>query len=98
MNSNYEKRAQELLEALGSANLKDEPCEMGIDEAGRGPVLGPMVYGAAVWPERLAEQIGKVGFNDSKQVSEKQREQMFASIQLLQPRLLRYYLRVLGAD
>ncbi len=46
----------------------------GVDEAGRGPLAGPIVAGAAI----LAEPID--GLNDSKQLSETRREQLFAEL------------------
>ncbi|KAG9001662.1 hypothetical protein FRB90_011574 [Tulasnella sp. 427] len=36
---------------------------MGVDEAGRGPVLGPMVYGVAFCPVEYKEQLDGMGFN-----------------------------------
>lgn len=47
---------------------------MGIDEAGRGPVLGPMTYAAAYWEEGI--EIPK-GYNDSKQMTLEMRNKLF---------------------
>lgn len=70
---------------LSDFPFKDEPIEIGIDEAGRGPVLGPMVYGCVFWPaSRGHEMRTKYGFNDSKQVTEEMREKMFEEIKTME--------------
>ena len=52
------------------------PCKMGIDEAGRGPVLGPMVYGAAWAPIEDNDEALK-GVDDSKKLAEGERDRLF---------------------
>ena len=49
----------------------------GIDEAGRGPLAGPVVAAAVIFAER--KRIPK-GLNDSKQMTPEAREQAFAAI------------------
>jgi ribonuclease HII len=50
---------------------------LGVDEAGRGPLAGPVAVGIVLAPAGL--DIAKVfpGVNDSKQLSEKERERIF---------------------
>jgi ribonuclease H len=55
------------------------PIVLGIDEAGRGSVLGPMVYGLAYWSVDATDRI-PTSFNDSKQLSEQQREKIWEEI------------------
>jgi ribonuclease HII len=53
----------------------------GVDEAGRGPLAGPVVAAAAILPPRWAETglpAELAGLNDSKQLTEGQREKFFA--------------------
>jgi ribonuclease HII len=53
----------------------------GVDEAGRGPLAGPVVAAAAILPSRWAESglpTELTGLNDSKQLTELQRESYFA--------------------
>ena len=45
----------------------------GVDEAGRGPLAGPVFAAAVILPEDLEIE----GLNDSKKISEKKREQLF---------------------
>lgn len=58
------------------AYLRGYTAVCGIDEAGRGPLAGP-VYAAAVW---LPEGLVLDGLNDSKKLSEKKREALFPVI------------------
>ena len=71
---------------------------LGIDEAGRGPVLGPMVYACAYWKEDYDNNIrAKFKFNDSKALKAEEREKMFQQIKS-HPNIIRYELIILPSD
>ena len=48
----------------------------GCDEAGRGPLCGPVVAAAVILPRGLVIE----GLNDSKKISEKKREKLYDEI------------------
>lgn len=48
----------------------------GVDEAGRGPLAGPVVAAAVIFPSDVFIE----GVNDSKQLSEKERDRLFPEI------------------
>lgn len=62
----------------------------GIDEAGRGPLAGPVVVACCIMP--LDEMVDKI--NDSKKVSEKNREKLFEIIK----ECANYSVSIVGAD
>ena len=71
---------------------------LGIDEAGRGPVMGPMVYACAYWKEEYDDDIRKkFKFNDSKALKPAEREKMFEQIKS-HPNIIRYELIILPSD
>lgn len=66
------------LEAMKEFEREYGDCGLicGIDEAGRGPLAGPVVAGAAILPKDCTI----LYLNDSKKLSEKRREELFLEI------------------
>ncbi|KAL9670699.1 hypothetical protein QQ045_008257 [Rhodiola kirilowii] len=69
---------------MGSEEAKwaSEPCIMGIDEAGRGPVLGPMVYGCLYCARSYQDTLATLHFADSKTLKEEKREELFENLKV----------------
>ncbi len=59
-----------------AARLKGYTSVCGVDEAGRGPLMGPVCAAAVILPEGIQIE----GVNDSKKLSEKKREALFEVI------------------
>jgi len=49
----------------------------GVEEAGRGPVIGPMVMAIAAIDEKDQFKLQTIGVKDSKLLTPKQRKEMF---------------------
>ena len=64
------------LEYENNVKLKGYKAVCGVDEAGRGPLAGPVFAAAVLLPENTVID----GVNDSKKLSEKKREALFEII------------------
>ena len=67
----------DLFEFETKANHEGFKNIAGIDEAGRGPLAGPVVAAAVIFPS----QVNIPGLNDSKKLSTKKRAELFPKIQ-----------------
>lgn len=63
----------------------------GIDEAGRGPLAGPVVVAGVIMPQDSMIE----GINDSKKVSEKKREKLY---DLILEEAISYAVAIIGQD
>ncbi len=71
-----EKRLEEMLKIENDLYSKGYKLIAGVDEAGRGPLCGPVVAAAVILPENYKIE----GVNDSKKLSEKKREMLYDKI------------------
>jgi ribonuclease HII len=68
---------------LGPTDLPTGSGTLGLDEAGRGSVLGPLVVGAFLLPDsdpKGEARLRDLGVRDSKRLTPKRREEVFASL------------------
>ena len=47
---------------------------LGIDDAGRGPVIGPMVLAGCLMTEEVEKKLERMGVTDSKKLTQRRRE------------------------
>ncbi|HWQ71550.1 MAG TPA: ribonuclease HII [Desulfitobacteriaceae bacterium] len=73
-----DKRIQQLLCEEKKLWSKGFLMLAGLDEAGRGPLAGPVVAAACILPARFTLP----GLNDSKKISESKREKLYSEIKL----------------
>lgn len=77
MKEKEEERLQEIKKIENEIYSKENiEYICGIDEAGRGPLAGPVVVAAVIMPKNSMIE----GVNDSKKVSEKKREKLYEQI------------------
>lgn len=53
---------------------------LGIDDAGRGPVIGPMILAGCLLDEKSQKELKKLGVKDSKEITPKRREFLLEKI------------------
>ncbi|VDD74007.1 unnamed protein product [Mesocestoides corti] len=87
-------RVESSIERLSEAT-RQSPCMLGIDEAGRGPVLGPMLYAGAIAPLDKHSALKAMGLMDSKQLTEERREDLLKQM-LKESDWLAYTLHVIS--
>lgn len=76
MKKEEQDRLNQMLEIENKLYSKGYKCICGVDEAGRGPLCGPVVAAAVILPQGKCIE----GVNDSKKLSEKKREILFDKI------------------
>ncbi len=76
MKEKEEQRLIELKKQEKELRNKGFKYICGIDEAGRGPLAGPVVVASVIMPENSMIE----GVNDSKKISEKKREKLYNQI------------------
>ncbi len=70
-----------------STQNTDDPIILGVDEAGRGPVIGPMVYGLAYTRKSEDKVLRKFGFDDSKKLTADKRTELMQGMCGTEPEL-----------
>ncbi|MEX0567563.1 MAG: ribonuclease HII [Candidatus Njordarchaeota archaeon] len=77
---------------LKQINISKKGYVGGIDEAGRGPVIGPMVIAMVIARSILLDSLESLGVKDSKMLTKKKRNELFEQILALSDGVIVVYL------